>query len=304
MSGQDEDGVELDFESDQIIQEAEALDRERNRKRSKPNPKTTSNTSTSSNRPSNPSNTTASRIERERLARQQGLSRNLLESLKSELSQDSQNRVLDKDESSEIEPIEKGGGEQQQLSVAEKMMLKMYRSANQNQSASSSSNSNLKRPISDTEIDDSSIDKPEQKKSQLSTSSNTSTSAPSKPDFLASEPLQIDSRWIGGASVRHGIGSISVSKAIKEASTPEAKEERERKAKALLEDFRGRTAAEHRLKHTEALLKRARKTCEELDRGAGLEVSRRGEVRGRRSAQSDVFREGQIPLITFIHWTL
>lgn len=300
MLGQDEDGEELDFESDQIIQEAEALDRERNRKRSKPNPKTTITTSTSSNRPSHTSNTTASRIERERLARQQGLSRNLLESLKSELSQDSENRVLDKDESSEIEQEEKGGGEQGQLSVAEKMMLKMYRSANQNQLASSTSNTNLKRSISDTEINDSSKDQPEQKKSQLSTSSNTSTSA----SFLASEPLQIDSRWIGGASVRHGIGSISISKAIKEASTPEAKEERERKAKALLEDFRGRTAAEHRLKHTEALLKRARKTCEELDRGAGLEVSRRGEIRGRRLAQSNVFQKGRIPFMALCCWFL
>lgn len=78
-------------------------------------------------------------------------------------------------------------------------------------------------------------------------------------------PLPIDERWIG-ARVRHGIGLLS--RSIHAASEKQAEEA----AKGDLEDFRKRATKEHEARHCEALLKRARKTCEDLDRQQDVEV--------------------------------
>lgn len=78
-------------------------------------------------------------------------------------------------------------------------------------------------------------------------------------------PLPIDERWIG-ARVRHGIGLLS--RSIHAASAKQAEEA----AKGDLEDFRKRATKEHEARHCEVLLKRARKTCEDLDRQQDIEV--------------------------------
>lgn len=78
-------------------------------------------------------------------------------------------------------------------------------------------------------------------------------------------PLAIDERWIG-ARVRHGIGIVS--RSIHEASEKQAAEA----ARGDLDDFRKRATREHEAKHCEALLRRARKTCEDLDRQQDVEV--------------------------------
>ncbi len=82
-----------------------------------------------------------------------------------------------------------------------------------------------------------------------------------KPAKRAAEPLELDDRWQGKA--RHGLGSGAVSKAIKAAAA--AAEEKQEQAISDLADFRSRMAAEEALRHTEALLSKARKICENLD---------------------------------------
>ncbi|KDN37018.1 hypothetical protein K437DRAFT_276679 [Tilletiaria anomala UBC 951] len=86
-------------------------------------------------------------------------------------------------------------------------------------------------------------------------------------------PVAIDQRWQG--RVRHGLGSAEVSLAIQRAAAAKASQTSSAGPTAqVIEDFRARIAAEQALKHTEVLLSKARKSCEELDRkGLRLEYS-------------------------------
>lgn len=88
------------------------------------------------------------------------------------------------------------------------------------------------------------------------------------------EPIRLDERWLGPKQ-RSGIGSLPAVSASALAGDIDAADERRRQKEhePSLEDFRSRTRERHEARHVESLLVPARKTCEELDRTLGMEVS-------------------------------
>lgn len=263
---------------DSYLLQATHADQQRHVKSSRPSTAATSKSS----------QVQGSRKEREKIARDKGLSTSLLPARSGREGQHHIQGGSDKriNDGSEGELGSEGNrkGEGGEMTWAQKMVLKMMSGSSESSAASPSTNES-KRSTSGFRGDEDQDDEARPKQKQRKLSPTSSSSIPREPASSISEPLQIDLRWIGGSSIRHGIGSRAVSKAIKEASAPEAKEARERKAQALMDDFRSRTAAEHQSKHTETLIKKARKTCEELDRKNGIQVScgtRWEPVRGER----------------------
>ena len=80
-------------------------------------------------------------------------------------------------------------------------------------------------------------------------------------------PVPVDQRW-QGKTRRQGLGTSAVSRAILQASGEQKQPE-----VSAVDAYRARVTAEQDSRHAEALLRNARKSCEELDMKSGLDYS-------------------------------